>query len=372
VTILIAKRPAGRNNEVKFTDRPAFPGGCRGFLPREVLRHDLPNEKLWNSKGITFPHILAGEKLCYSLAHIFADWAAAQGITNRWASPRFEIPPLVYVPARIEVGRDPLTDDQRRLIADNFDLVDKRIWWFTGKKPLATGKAGHESDRVDDMRSAGVKALVSAAIAYDPAHASDATFRTYATTAIDNAIRPEARRDEAIASLDFEIAEGFTLGDVTPDDQVQALTIPDATLATIRGALTEREYLILQGRLDDRSYTDIADEFGVTRQRISAIEAGATERAIDAVDHSADARTAALARGLIDGQLVHARKMAYRPKRIAWSHWDNVRFKQEWAAQECNPEKRLPRVSAHGAKCGRGDQMIQRCAIRRHRILMSS
>jgi RNA polymerase sigma factor (sigma-70 family) len=183
-------------------------------------------------------------------------------------------------------------------------------------------------------------ALLEAARKYDSSHPSAASFETYATKAINHAMwrAAKVRKRDVVtgaASLDQPIKDGDqrTLHNFTAADPTERPTSLDA----IQGELSDREYAVLDMRLDGRTQDEIAAELGVSRQRVSVIEAKARKRVAVAVDNSNDVQ------GVIVANINWSRSRTYRKRRISWKEWDDLRFKQEWQAQGCNPTKKLPR-----------------------------
>lgn len=156
----------------------------------------------------------------------------------------------------------------------------------------------NENNR-DDIVSIGMFGLIQAVDTFNPNNGYGATFATYATTCIINAIRRDFFRsgyvkyDVVVMSLDEPIStddgdevcllDAIPNGDDTSEMATKRMQI-DCMKKVMQDCLTEREKYILSktfGFGDNKRYTqsEIAKEYGVTRQRISRD----TERAIEKI-----------------------------------------------------------------------------------------
>jgi len=107
----------------------------------------------------------------------------------------------------------------------------------------------------------------------DPTTAEVATAATLDVTYIER-----LRRVDTVHSLDWEMDTGETLGDLLGDDGIedQALTV---TVISRLDALDERERDILKRcYLGGETQSMVAEDYGVTRQRIQQIAADGLER----------------------------------------------------------------------------------------------
>lgn len=152
----------------------------------------------------------------------------------------------------------------------------------------------------DDIVSIGMFGLMQAVDTFNPNNEAGATFATYATTCIRNAIRRDFFRsgyvkyDVVVMSLDEPVStaddgdevcllDAIPNGEDTSEMVTKRMQI-DCMKKVMQDCLTEREKYILSktfGFGDNKRYTqiEIAKEYGVTRQRISRD----TERAIEKI-----------------------------------------------------------------------------------------
>jgi RNA polymerase sigma factor (sigma-70 family) len=378
---MMSKR-AGR---IVFADRPEHSGGYRAFLPPEVLRLGVPDS--------VKPVPASEPKLCFSLANIWPEWAASQGIcgTTKWH------PDIPYNPAPLTVqelhklkpaidreldklkGKKRLTDGQRWLVNSYVYIINEQIRKFTGRKPaapviLSTGARRSFEDRfVGDLQSAGAEALIAAARGFDPSLGYK--FETYASRAIANEIGEVAKgkpktepMDQPRLLLDFALGEddegnAITLGDTIPDESAplpdadDLLELPEEAWAAIRASLSSKQLAVLSARLDGFTQDEIGAELKTSREAVSNIERMARERARKAIERDDNSRLTRLARDAMDSQRVLQRLLRYLPGRLSGNRWDEYRLRCEWGLAECfdqygtwgrivrgNPTRRLPEV----------------------------
>jgi len=246
------------SNEKSFQDRPAHCGGCRGFLPVVVLRHDLEDKHLFDPRGRPLPR--PEGRLFYSLAHIFPKWAASQGILPP-NYPGHKIPTYIFRWWEPEYRDPPLTAEQERLVNEYEHCIDTVIAAVTGKRPPpkviyeADVKTVLEDSKVAALRSAGAIGLMNAVRTYD--HTRGVKFATWASLLIRQQLskadkgkgwKREALHQPGGLSTDQPVGDdgSATVMDFLPDTQETETTLPAAALETIRHGSFRARVLCIQ------------------------------------------------------------------------------------------------------------------------------
>jgi RNA polymerase sigma factor (sigma-70 family) len=366
VARVFAVRIGGTVPKATPIDRPAHAGGYRLFLPPEVLRLGVPDS--------VKPIAASEPKLCFSLANIWPEWAATQGIfgTTKWhpeipfnPAPLTEkelhkLRPSIDQALEALKGKARLTAAQRWLVNSYYYIINEQIRQFTGRKPAAPvilsegARRSFEDKPVSDYQSAGAEALIDAARGFRPSLGY--TFATYASDVIGKRIgkvakgKPKTEPMDQPRSLldaprgeDDEDDEGnaINLGDTIPDetppppDADDLLELPEEAWAAIRASLSTRELEVLQARLRGHTQEEIAAELKTRRQVVSTIEVRARERARKAIERDDDARKTRLARDAMDSQRALQRLLRYVPGQLSDNEWDEYRHRCEWGLAEC-------------------------------------
>ena len=158
----------------------------------------------------------------------------------------------------------PLTEEQQRLVSDNYEMVGRAVSVFC-RKGLGYGVA------YDELESEALLAICEAAQGFDPRRGVD--FRVYGFSAIFGALRAfscaERRKNLGAVSLDDPAvaAEADHCNQV--DGREQAATGDDVRMfRRAVGALTPDEVRVLAGRSVGVTTDDMAERMGVGRVTI--------------------------------------------------------------------------------------------------------
>lgn len=156
-----------------------------------------------------------------------------------------------------------MTDDQRRLAADNVRLVTYTMnRYFPNSIPPSEW---------DDFVSIGYIALCRAAMLFNP---DVGEFSTYAVNAIRKAIQREfkyryreKRKHDTLVSLDEEFADDMSLSNIVTDDSPSVELM--ASLHIAMDDLKPLDRWILEQSLEGRLQQEIGNDIGFSRQRVN-------------------------------------------------------------------------------------------------------
>lgn len=144
---------------------------------------------------------------------------------------------------------------------------------------------------IDDLLSIGLQQLWHASAIYDPNHEPKATFGTYAHYSVFGRYQAiylwhmsSRRREERWAlSLDEAADDGSPVRQFpapeTPADRELMLTRDRAVLEAALLTLMPREREVIRGRfVDDRPLSDLAEQYGISRERVRQLEARSLQK----------------------------------------------------------------------------------------------